>query len=102
MTVAPAKPTPLAVVLGVRNLDERRQKLDKMYSMIQNVQRGIVGEGFTIQRHDDPRCGEFFEVYRKGYGTERVTSLTRVATMFTPEMFCDGCNGLADCLTNTI
>lgn len=91
MTTALArKQTPLSVILGVRDLSERRDKLQAMYAALQNIGRGIIGDGFAIIQRDDPRCGEYFEVYRRGFGWERVKSLTRVASMFTPDMFIDG------------
>ena len=72
-----------------RRLEERRNKLERMYLMLANMERGIVGEGFSISRVPDPN-GEYFKVYRRGFGTENAKSLTRVATMFTPEMFIEG------------
>lgn len=72
-----------------RGLEERRTKLQLMYLMLANMERGIVGEGFSISRVPDPN-GEYFKVYRRGFGTENAKSLTRVATMFTPEMFIEG------------
>ena len=77
-----------------RRLDERRNKLEHMYLMLANMERAIVGEGFSIMRVNDPN-GDYFTVYRRTFGTENVKSLTRVATMFTPEMFMDGITTLS-------
>jgi hypothetical protein len=84
----------MAQKLGVRDLTERREKLEKMYTMIYALvesaetsgKSAIIGEGFSIVCR-----GNCCEVHRKGEPPVMVVPrVTRIAPLFTPEMFCDG------------
>ena len=80
--------------MPVREISERREKIQKMYDMLHSISehydsRGLIlGEGFFI-KHEP----EYYQVYRKGFDNnepQRVKDITRVMTLFTPEMFVDG------------
>ena len=76
--------------IPLRDLTERREQLDKMYSMIQTVVDGesqaIVGSGFHIKN-----TPEGIEVFRRGFGVQRVARrVSLVAALFSPAVFWAG------------
>lgn len=83
----------LSTKLGipVRDLSERREKIQRMYDMLTSMSEHydakgmIIGQGFFIKHEPEYYC-----VWRKGFENgqpQMVKDITRVASMFTPEIF---------------
>lgn len=100
-TATNTTPLPLAKILGVRELPERRERMQKMYDMLHGLSQGcqhavIIGKGFyvkhVVERQEGQEPNDYYIVYRRGIGTEAVSHIVRVAAMFNPEIFFEGIN----------